>query len=51
MQNILIYEELSVAKTQTMKDEFQDFIYSLVLSPNKGMMLAYSRFGTMGGYP
>ena len=51
MQNILIYEELSVQKTQSLKNEFNDCINEIKLSPNEKLMLAYSRYGTLDGFP
>ena len=51
MQNILIFEELNISKTQSLKNECNDVIYEIKLSPNTALMLAYTKYGTLDGFP
>lgn len=51
MQNILIFEELDQKKTQQLKNECNDFIHEVKMSPNKELLLAYTKTGAMDGFP
>ena len=51
MQNILIFEELSMLKTQSLKNECNDPIYEIKISQNAALTLAYTRYGTLDGFP
>ena len=51
MQNILIFEELNSVKTQSLKNECNDFIYEVKMAPNQNLLLAFTKTGTMDGFP
>ena len=45
MQNILIFEELNATKTQALKNECNDFIYEVKMSPDQNLLLAFTKTG------
>lgn len=51
MQNILILESLNLEKTQVIKNECNDIIHECKLSPDGRLMLVYTKFGTIDGFP
>jgi hypothetical protein len=51
MQNILIFESLNLQKTQVIKNEVNDVISGLKLSPDERLMLAYTKHGSIDGFP
>ena len=51
MQNILIFEELDPTKKQQLKNECNDFIYEVKMSPNQNLLLAFTKTGTLDGHP
>jgi len=51
MQNIMIFEELNAEKTQQIKEEFSDPISGIRYSKDEGFIMAFTRVGTINGYP
>lgn len=51
MQNILIFEELNLEKTQSLKNDVNDPIKEVKLSPNGDLLLIYTRDGRLDGFP
>ena len=51
MQNILVFEELDSTKTQSLKNECNDFIYEVKISPDENLLLAFTKTGTLDGFP
>ena len=51
MENILVCEELNPSKEQSLKNECNDYLYEIKMSPNKKLMLAYTRLGSLDGFP
>jgi hypothetical protein len=51
MQNILIFESLNLQKTQVIKNEVNDVISGLKLSPDERLMLAFTKRGSIDGFP
>lgn len=51
MQNILVFEELDQTKTQALKNECNDHIYEVKMAPNEDLMLAFTKTGSLDGFP
>ena len=51
MQNILIFEELDITKTQLLKNECNDFIYEVKISPDQDLLLIFTKTGALDGFP
>ena len=51
MQNILIFEELSMPKTQALNNDCNDPINEIKISPNAALLLAYTKYGALDGFP
>ncbi len=51
MQNILIFEELNATKSQMLKNECNDNIYEVKMSPDLNLLLAFTKTGELDGFP
>jgi len=50
-ENIVVVEALNQEKTQKLLKEGNDKIHQLMLSPNRKLLLGFTRFGHIDGHP